>query len=249
MNTINFVISPDILPKQFIQWYRLNNALQKSLNQPVHLIIAESIEHFRTLCQTSPEVVYATPFTVGKLMKEKGYIPIAAPKNHSDEALIFSRTDSDIQILSDVKAGMKIASLPNIDVQRIGQRLLEAVDIYEYSGEWSVFSQPQAILRHVANGNIDLGLLPVHLYYDLESETQDQYNVLIVSALSVMRHVFLVNPKTETLPERLQETLITASQDSRYTSIFLELNCEQGLEPISKEEALFMVDIVETLEN
>ncbi len=32
-----------------------------------------------------------------------------------------------------INFGMSIC-LPNIDVQRIGQRLLEAVDLYEYSG-------------------------------------------------------------------------------------------------------------------
>ncbi|PID58456.1 MAG: hypothetical protein CR957_00255 [Gammaproteobacteria bacterium] len=247
MSAIGFVVSPDLLPKQIIEWYRLNMRLQKRLELPIYLDIAESIPHFRTLCQTLPEVIYTTPFTAGKLMKA-GYQPIAAPKNHSDEVLIFSRRQG-IQQLEAVRAGVSVACLPNLDVQRIGCRLLEAVDIDDSNSDWRVYQQPQAVLRHVAQGNTELGVLPVHLFYDLALETQERYNILIVSALSVLRHLFLVRADTGDLADRLQQVLLQLSQDARYADLFLGINCEQGLEAISKEEALFMVDIVETLED
>lgn len=243
-----FLVSPDYLPKHFLEWYRFNTRLQQDINHPIHLMMPSGQEAYRNLLASEePDIVYANPFDAGDLIHQHHYLPLAKPSQYSNEVIIFSKKDGDYAKFEDLKPGCTIAAMPNKDIEMMGLRLLEAVDLSKADLNWAVQDYAQVVARMVRDGQADAGLMLAEMYHHLEASTQAQFNILIESALNVMRHIFLIKGHHRTLFHALQQALIHCADKESYKSILSGLNTSAGYTAISTEETLFMMDILETL--
>lgn len=243
-----FLVSPDYLPKHFLEWYRFNTFLQQDINHPIHLIMPSGQEAFhQQLITTEPDLVYANPFDASDLVKNHHYRALAKPRQRSNEVIIFSRKGGVIGAFEDLKAGMRMAAMPNRDIELMGLRLLEAVDLEKQDLDWQPQDYAQIVARKVRDDEADIGLMLAEMYHHLEESTRAQFNILIESALQVTSHMFLIKDNYRTLFYALQQALTTCAQKEQYQSVLRGLNCALGYTALNREEVLFMMDILETL--
>lgn len=242
----NFLIAPDFAPERFASWYMLNTYLQKKANIHTHLLMPASAHEQNDLIDTAAvDIIYANPFDAAHLIAEKGYRAVARPKGKSDEMVIATRQDSPILQLEDLQAGCRIALADNHDVQLIGLRLLEAVDLTEQDVEWHIVENYQAAARQIINEKADAAFFLSELYHSFSHLTLSKMRILIESDLSDITHVVLVNQQAQ--DSAFTSALLSLHEDAQGKAILQELGIPQGFEAMTQEDSEFMLDLMETL--
>ncbi len=243
----NLLIAPDFSPELFAGWHMFNTLIQKSTGINIHLNTpASHTEQANMIDNEDIHLIYANPFDAATLIREKGYRAIARPVGKSDEMVIATAANSDINSLEDITKNMTAAMADNRDVKLIGLRLLEAVDIEESDLNWEVTETYQAAARQVIKGEAQVGLFLAEIFHGLSRLTKTQLSVLIESDLAAISHVLLIK---EGMAEEhtLSQAIVTLHQDSDGKEALLELGMPQGFEAMSEEDGEFMLDLMETL--
>ena len=128
----------------------------------------------------------------------------------------------------------------------IGLRLLEAVDLEEADLNWTVTETYQAAARQVIKGDSQAAFFLAEVFHSFSRLTKTQLNVLIESDLADISHVLLIKedfPDTEIL----MNAILNLHNDDDGKEALTELGMPQGFEPMSEEDAEFMLDLMETL--
>lgn len=244
-----FLVSPDYNPSDTLDWYLINGALQKYLKRSIHLLLSSGNHHYHTaLEQGKPDIVYASSFDAASLIREHGYRPIARPQNHSDEVIIFSNRESGIDHISKVSADLNVASISEKDVEQIALRLLEAANVSRMSMKsWETYDYFQTVLRAVRNDSKTIGVLRADIFGQLSSTVKSWYTPVIESKLYELTHTLLIRGDDPKLTEAMRVAIPKISQDPAMQGVFKALNMPQGFTLMSREDGLFMADIIDTI--
>ncbi|MGP4848718.1 PhnD/SsuA/transferrin family substrate-binding protein, partial [Marinobacter sp. 1Y8] len=164
----------------------------------------------------------------------------------SDEMIIAAAANSTISRLEDIQAGANVAMADNRDVKLIGLRLLEAVDIDASDLNWDVTETYQAAARKVIKGEAHVAFFLAEIFHSFSRLTKTQLSVLIESDLADISHVLLVK---EDFPDAqiFLEAILNLHNDADGKEALAELGMPQGFEPMSEEDAEFMIDLMQTL--
>jgi len=241
------LIAPDFSPDRFAGWHMFNTLIQKRANLNMHLNIPTShAEQEQVIGAGDIQIIYANPFDAATLIREQGYRAIARPIGKSDEMVIAAAANSAIDRLEDVQAGATVAMADNRDVKLIGLRLLEAVDIEASDLNWDVTETYQAAARKVIKGEAQVAFFLAEIFHSFSRLTKTQLSVLIESDLADISHVLLIK---EDFPDAkiFSEAILNLHNDDDGKEALAELGMPQGFEPMSEEDAEFMIDLMQTL--
>lgn len=246
--TLNFLIAPDFAPERFAGWHMFNTTLQRRSGIGLHLLTpASAHEQTDILNAGKADLVYANPFDATDMIRSQGYIPFARPVQRYDEMVIATGAESGLQCVEDLKPGCRIALTNNKDVRLIGLRLLEPADLTEDLIRWVLVDSYQAAARQAIKGEVDAAFFLADAYASLTRMTRSQLRVLVESAISDISHVVLAHPRiAESLPT-IEKALLGIGQVQGDQDVLDALGLPKGFEPMTQEQAEFMIDLMDTL--
>lgn len=246
--TVNFLIAPDFSPERFAGWHMLNTALQRRSGIHLHLVTpASAHEEAEILASGQVDLVYANPFDAVDMIRTKGYVPFGRPAQHFDEMVIATGIESGVGCVEDLKPGCRIALTDNRDVKLIGLRLLEPADLNETLVDWVMVDSYQAAARKALKGEVDAAFFLADAFSSLTRMTRSQLRVLVESAISDISHVLLAHPRlAEQLPA-IEKAFFGIGQLAGDSELLGALGLPHGFEPLSQEQAEFMIDLMDTL--
>ena len=245
---LNFLIAPDFSPEHFGGWHLLNTVLQKRTGIHLHLVTpASALEQADMLASGHADIVYANPFDAADMIRNLGYVPFARPAQRFDEMVIATRLDSPVGELEDLKPGCRIAVTENRDVKLIGLRLLEPADLTESLIEWVKVDSYQAAARRAIQGEVDAAFFLADAYASLTRLTRSQLRVLVESAISDISHVLLAKPQAGIDLDAIKNALSEIGQTAGDQDLLDSLGLPKGFEPMTHEQADFMIDQMDTL--
>lgn len=250
MAALGFVVAPDYLPEHFGTWYMLNAYLQKETGQDIHLHMPVSAsEEDRLIEADKADMIYANPFDAARLVRERGYLPLARPVEKYDEVVVAVAADSPFRTIEDLPAGISVAFPPDKNVRNIGLRLLESADLNEGNiriEETDAFSK---VTSGVLKERVQVGFFLADAYYRLSDLSRDNMHVLLESRIHDIYHVILLHPKHAALQQSLTNALLAMNQNPAGSKILASLDMAKGFEVLHQEDAEFMIDLTETLLN
>jgi phosphonate transport system substrate-binding protein len=245
---LNFLIAPDFSPEHFGGWHLLNTVLQKRTGIHLHLVTpATAHEQADMLASGHADIVYANPFDAADMIRNLGYVPFARPAQRFDEMVIATRAESPVAELEDLKPGCRIAVTENRDVKLIGLRLLEPADLNESLIEWVKVDSYQAAARRAIQGDVDAAFFLADAYASLTRLTRSQLRVLVESAISDISHVLLAKPLSDVDLNAIKRAFSEIGQSAGDQDLLDSLGLPKGFEPMTHEQADFMIDLMDTL--
>ena len=246
--TLNFLIAPDFSPDRFAGWHMLNTLLQRRSGIHLHLLTpASPAEQAECLAAEKADLVYANPFDATDMIRHQGYIPFARPTGKFDEMVIATGAESGLQQLEDIKPGHRIALTDNKDVKLIGLRLLEPADLTESSVQWVPVDSFQAAARLAIRGEVQASFFLAEAYASLTRMTRSQLHVLVESRISDISHVLLAHPRMASDLPCISKALLGMGCEPGDTDVLEALGLPSGFEPMTQEQAEFMIDLMDTL--
>ena len=246
--TLNFLIAPDFSPERFAGWHMLNTLLQRRSGIPLRLLTpASPAEQAALLAEGKADLVYANPFDAADMIRSQGYVPFARPAGCFDEMVIATGAESALQQLEDLQPGSRIALTDNKDVKLIGLRLLEPADLNESLIEWGPVDNFQAAARLAIKGEVQAAFFLAESFASLTRMTRSQLRVLVESRISDISHVVLAHPRMAGELPRISEALLGMGRAPGDADVLDALGLPQGFEPMTQEEAEFMIDLMDTL--
>lgn len=246
--TLNFLIAPDFSPERFAGWHMLNTLLQRRSGIKLHLLTpASPAEQAALFAEGVVDLVYANPFDAADMIRQQAYVPFARPAGKSDEMVIATRAESTLQSPEDLRPGSRIALTDNKDVKLIGLRLLEPADLTESLIEWLPVDSFQAAARLTIKGEADAGFFLAEAYASLTRMTRSQLRVLVESRISDISHVLLAHPRMAGDLPRISQALLGVGSEPADRDVLDALGIADGFEPMSQEDAEFMIDLMDTL--
>jgi phosphonate transport system substrate-binding protein len=244
-------VSPDFSPDYIAGWYIFNTWLQKQTNQAIHLELYNSFEQQRKDIQDDKiDIIYANPYDAAILIREKGFIAIAAPKNKSDEAMICVNTESSFQSVEDLKEGCTVATANDPEVSTIGMIMLEPADLSADNITVTEHKNYVMVAKDLINQKADAGFFLKEAYDDMSKFIKSQIRPIVTSQISVIRHAFLVGPSffenSDITQEDMRELITTMHENAKGSSTLKSLGFNQW-ENQNHEDAEFMIDLMDTL--
>lgn len=247
---LNFLIAPDFPPEEFAGWHLFNTQLQRILDTDIHLQMpADHAEQEKMLKQQDIGLVYANPFDASELVREQGFLPLARPIGRSDEMIIAAHAESAYSHSDELQAGCKILVTDNYDVQLLGLRLLESAGIGRNDIEWlHADSYPEAARRLIAK-EAEAAFFLASAYRSFRPNTLSQLKPLMESRINDLSHIVLLHPSRAAEHSLLQQAFINIGNTPAGKMVLEDLNIPQGFKALTQEDAEFMIDIIETLQD
>ena len=77
--TLQLTVSPDFSPDHIAGWYVFNTWLQRKLGVRIHLELYDDFDSQRqAIAANKVDLIYANPYDAAMLVREKGFVAIAA---------------------------------------------------------------------------------------------------------------------------------------------------------------------------
>lgn len=246
--TLHFLIAPDFAPERFAGWHMLNTTLQRRSGIGLHLLTPTGAqEQSQLLTAGKADLVYANPFDAADMIRSQGFVPFARPANRYDEMVIATGAASGMTTVEDLKAGCRIAVTENRDVKLIGLRLLEPADLVEADVQWVPVDSYQAAARLAIKGEVQAAFFLADAYASLTRLTRNQLKVLVESAIHDISHVLLAHPRVEADLPAIKAALLGIGQQPGDADVLDAMGLPGGFEPMTQEDAEFMIDLMDTL--
>lgn len=246
--TLNFLIAPDFAPERFAGWHMLNTVLQRRSGLGLHLLTPTSAkEQSALLAAEKVDLVYANPFDAVDMIRTRGFRPFARPVGRFDEMVIATGAESGLKMIEDLQAGCRIAVTPNQDVRLIGLRLLEPADLTESTIAWVPVDSYQAAARLAIKGEVEAAFFLADAFASLTRMTRSQLHLLVESAIHDISHVLLAHPRVVGDLPAIEAALFGIGQQPSDANVLDALGLSHGFEPMTQEEAEFMIDLMDTL--
>jgi len=247
--TLNLLVAPDFAPENFPGWYMLATLLQHRSGTRLHLLMpADAREQAQVLGDGLADLVYANPFDATAMIRGQGYQAFARPAAHSNEMVIATAAGSPVSVVEELRPGCRIAVTDNRDVRLIGLRLLEPADLTERDIQWVPANSHQAAARMTLSGQVDAGFFLASAYHALARITRGQLKVLVESKLRDISHVLLAHPRVGDDLQPLAAALLAVDPSRPGDAEVLQaLGLPAGFEAMEREDAEFMIDLMDTL--
>ncbi len=242
----NLAISPDFKPDQISGWYIFNTWLQKKLDEAIHLDIHQSFaEQHQAIDNEKVDIVYANPFDISRLVREKSFTPVARPVCKPDEAIIACR-EGAIREITELPQALTVAQANAPEVNTIGMIMLEPANIDKSNIKIIDCENFVVVARHILKGEADVGFFLAESFNELSNLVKKQLYPLINSQINMIHHAFMLSPKFAPHKDKLKELLINMKIDDKGIQILNDIGIE-GFESMEEEDAEFMIDLMDTL--
>lgn len=242
-----FTVSPDFGPREMPAWYVFNTWLQKAIGENIRLELFDSFEAQRqAIAADRVDLIYANPYDAAMLIREKGFLPVASPVSGSDETVVAVPAESPCQRVTDLKPGTRIVSTDDPDVHMMGMILLEPADLNAGNVSLSIRDGYVLVAKELLQGNADVGFFLEKAYGQLSSVVRNGLRQLTRSYIHVVRHALMVGPSLAHRHADLVAAVTGMAADERSATVLAGLGFS-SFEPLEREAAEFMIDLVDTL--
>lgn len=243
----NLSVSPDFSPDKISGWYIFNTWLQRQLDLPIHLELYDDFASQRDAINADQvDIIYANPFDASMLVRQKGFIPVARPKDKSDEAVIAVNAASPVQNVEDLKPGVRIATTDDPHVHMMCMIMLEPADLNKDNVAFTSCDAYVLVAKELLREQADVGFFLSEAYDGLSEITRKNLRELIRSQISVIEHVLLISPRLAEQQPLVQAALVHMADDEKGAGVLSSLGFS-GWEAVEQEDTEFMIDLMETL--
>ena len=242
-----FTVSPDFPPNSLAGWYIFNTWFQKNTGLNIHLNLYNSFEEQKTAIDNNKnDIVYVNPFDAVRLVRDKGFVPIARVKDRLDEVVIAVNEENPINTMCGLQPNLKLAMTANPDVNMISMMLLEAIDLNENNIVKKTYDSYIIVVKNILKGEAEAGLFLAKAYDDLSNVVKKQLKILLRSDVEELYHSLLIGPELADRQDEIQ-TLLVSMTDNPVGKGVLEALDFEGWLKIENEEMEFMIDLIDTL--
>lgn len=247
--TLQLTVSPDFSPDHIAGWYVFNTWLQRQLGVRIHLELYDDFDTQRkAIAADQVDLIYANPYDAAMLVREKGFVAVAAPVDRPDEAVIAVPAESAVQHVEDLRPGSRVAVTRDPDVNLIGMIMLEPADLKRDSVVLQQVNSYVLVAKQLLQGKADCGFFLKEAFDDLSGPIQRQLRPLVASQISVVRHVLMAGPRMrEHLPVLTDLLLKMHSGGAETGARVLEALGLKAWEAQDQEDTEFMIDFMDTL--
>lgn len=244
---LQVTISPDVNIKYLPGWFTFNVWLQKSLGRRCHFGVYEDFTACReALRRDEIDLIYANPYDAALLLREKGFLPVAKPQHLSDEAVIAVSSDAPYHAIEDLEPGIRVASAGDPEVDMICRIMLEPADLSIDAEQCERRENYVLVAKEVLNGTVDVGFFSARAFDDLSAAVKKRLRVLLRSEIYVLHHLLLLSPRVTDLSAQLQSLLVAQNETPEGQRLLSDIGLT-GWQPLEREEAEFMIDMMDTL--
>ncbi len=246
--TRHFAISPDVNVRHVADWFILNTKVQRMTGEAFHATAyTDFAELHRAYEEGRADLVFANAADTALLVREYGYLPVAAASGVSQEAVVVASADGPFLTLSDLPAELIVASTAAPDVERIGRILLEPADVGPADLTLDVKPNPVLVAKAVMWQEAQAGFLPQEAYDQLSSIVRNQLRVLVASRIYVIRNALLASPAIARDVEAIWDGLASMNDDPESAELLRGLGAPHGWERLTSEGVGFMIDLMDAL--
>lgn len=246
--TLQLTVSPDFSPEHIAGWYVFNTWLQRVLSERVHLELYDDFESQRAaIAADQVDLIYANPYDAAMLVRDKGFVALAAPTGKADEAVIAVTEQAPFQAVEDLRPGLRIAQTRDPDVNLIGMIMLEPADLDAGNTQTLTTSSYVLVAKQLLQGKADCGFFLKAAYDDLSPPIRRQLRPLVASQISVVRHVLLAGPRVQPWLDALHDRLLAMNEPGHEDGKVLAALGLSGWEAQDQEDTEFMIDLMDTL--
>lgn len=229
-------------------WYILNTYLQKELDIAMNIAVFDDFESQRLALQNGEiDFVYANPYDATLLIRDLGFSALNKPKAQANEVVIVCKNNSNLNTLSDLNPGIKIATTNDPAINLIAMMLLEAADINDNNSQLLDCSSYIIAAKNILKDEADIAFLPKSVYDNLSNIIKDQLQPLISSEISVIHHIFAASEKSKDRHVQISEVLCQLNNSDAGKNILASIGIS-AFDTIDQEEAEFMIDLIDTLQ-
>lgn len=247
--TMQLTVSPDFSPDHIAGWYVFNTWLQRKLGIRCHLELYDDFpSQHAAIAAGRVDLIFANPYDASMLVREKGFVSIAAPVGATDEAVVAVAATSAFHGVNDLRPGVRIGQTRDPDVNLIGMMLLEPADLQAEHVVAVPVSSYVLVARHLLLGKVDAGFFLKQAFDDLSPTTRNQLRPLVTSQISVLRHTLLAGPALAPQADALRSALLGMSEAGSDGSRALQALGLQGWEAQSPDDTEFMIDLISALQ-
>lgn len=237
-------VSPDFGPKQIAGWYIFNTWLQKQLNENIHMELYTDFDSQREdIQQNNIDLIYANPFDASMLIREKGFTAITRPAGKSDEAVIVVNANNPADCIEDLPTGIRLVFTNDPDVHLIGMIMLEPADLASNDIETQVVDSYAIVAKYLIQEKAEVGFFLKEAFEQLSNLTQSQLKVLVESQIHDIFHIFLIGPRLSDRQKEITEILLKMNNSPEAQDVLKNLGFQKW-EPVQKEDAEFMIDLM-----
>lgn len=242
-----FTISPDFNTKHLAGWFVFNTWLQRTLGEAVHLRLFDDFDSCRkAVLADEVDCIYANPYDAALLLRQRGFLPLVHPSEKPDEAIIAVSENSTFRAIEDLPRGIRVSSAFDPEVETICQIMLEPANLGESDYTLRRRENYLLVAKDLMGGEADVGFFLAETFNDLSQIVRGKLRVLLQSDIQVVHHMLLLGPGLAAHVERLREGLVDMGRDPKGQALLQDLGVRAWL-PTDREEAEFMIDIMDTL--
>ena len=246
--TWQLAISPDVNVRNITDWFIFNTKIQRLTGQPVQATVYDDFADLHAAFNDGrADLVFANAANTATLLRDRGFLPLAAPAGVANEAAIVVAEESPWQQITDLGDHVRVAATDAPDVERICRILLEPADLTPESVDLEIKPNPILVAKAVLRGQSDIGFLPREAYDELSQLVRRQLRVLISSKIYVVRHSLLVSPALADQLDLLWVGLETMNKDANDRELLAALGAPNGWQRLTQEETEFMIDLMDAL--
>ena len=243
-----FVISPDVNVRNITDWFILNTKVQRMTGEAFHATAyTDFADLHKAYADGQADLVFANAADTAMLVRDHGYLPIAAASGVSKEALIVVSAEGPLHALADLPSSLTVASTDAPDVERICRILLEPANLGPADLTLEVKPNPVLVAKAVMRDEVQVGFFPQDAYDELSTMVRAELRVLIASKIYVVRNSFLASPAIASLIDAIWAGLESMNNDPDSAELLAGLGAPHGWERLSIEDTSFMIDLMYAL--
>jgi phosphonate transport system substrate-binding protein len=243
-----FVISPDVNVRNITDWFILNTKVQRMTGEAFHATAyTDFADLHKAYSEGQADLVFANAADTALLVRDHGYVPIAAASGVSKEACVVVVADGPVHELADLPAHLSVASTDAPDVERICRILLEPANLGAADLTLQTKPNPVLVAKAVMRGEVQAGFFPLDAYVELSAMVKDQLRVLVASKIYVVRNAFLASPAIAGLTDAIWAGLKSMNNDPGSAELLAGLGAPHGWERLTIEDTRFMIDLMDAL--
>jgi phosphonate transport system substrate-binding protein len=246
--TLQLTVSPDFSPDHIAGWYVFNTWLQRRLGERIHLELFENFESQRAAIDADRvDLIYANPYDAAMLVRQKGFVALAAPRNLADEVTLAVPVDAPAQRVEDLRAGARLVVTSDPAFNLLGMNTLASADLNAANTQTATVGSYVLVAKQLLQGKADVGFFLARAYDGLSPVIRRQLRPLVTSDIGDVRHVLLAGPRAAHLVAALRELLPAMDGPGADGANVLQSLGLEGFMPQDAEATEFMIDLMDTL--
>lgn len=242
-----FTVSPDFPPQRISGWFIFNTWLQRRLDTGIHLELHDDFARQRADIEAGKiDLIYANPYDAALLVREKGFVPVAKPRDKADEAVIAVPAESAVQRVEDLGPGARIASTDDPDVRTMGMIMIEPADLSAANTVAVACDNYVLVAKALLTGTADAGFFLKQAFEELSEVTRRQLRRIVESHIYVVHHALMAGPRLAGRRDEIRDALLAMDQDAKGRDILANLGLA-AWDALGEEDTEFMIDLMDTL--